>query len=100
MISFLVDVEFNRKPDSLKGKFQLRVFNSVRLVRLDFNGSSHLNPDHSRVGTSHLHIYREGYHDRWAYDPPKDSFRNLNDAANTLREFLAYCNVINIPPIR
>ena len=97
---FLVDVAFNRKKNSLKGNYQLRVNGTVRLLRLDFNGPIHTNPDGSRVGTNHLHIYKEGDHNRWAYEPPKDYFSNFNDAANALREFLKYCNVINIPAIR
>ena len=97
---FHVDIEFNRRPNSLKGKYQLRVRGKVRLLRLDFNGPSHSNPDGSEVGETHLHIYKEGEHDQWAYEPPKDYFSDFNDAANTLREFLEYCNVDNVPEIR
>lgn len=97
---FLVDVLFNRRPYTLKGKCQLRVHRMVRLLRLDSNGRVHSNLDDSLVDGTHLHIYKEGSHDRWAYPPPENIFSNLEDAATTLREFLVYCNVTNIPTIR
>ena len=91
--SFVIDVEFKRRRNSLKGKCQLRSRRTVRLLRLDSNGSRHLNPDGSKVGQTHMHLYKEGDSDRWGYELPKNMFTNLDDAATTLREFLKYCNV-------
>ena len=30
-------------------------------------GSPHTNPDDQIIGGTHLHIYKEGFDDRWAY---------------------------------
>lgn len=98
--SFRVDIQFSRRSNSLKGNYQLRVHSNVPLLRLDFNGPSHSNPDGSKVGGNHLHIYKEGEEDRWAYEPPRKSFSEFNNAARILQEFLKYCNVLNIPTIR
>src|SRR5260370_38109312 len=50
-----------------KLKFQNRARQVVILVRLDVDGAPHTNPDGQRLGGTHIHIYREGYDDRWAY---------------------------------
>lgn len=80
---FLVDVLFNRRPYTLKGKCQLRVYRMVRLLRLDSNGRVHSNPDDSLVDGTHLHIYKEGSHDQWAYPLPENIFSEFEDAATT-----------------
>lgn len=98
--TFVVDVQFGSRRNTRKGKCQLRVRNSVRLLRLDYNGPVHSNPDDSVVGGTHLHLYKERDSDRWAYEPPNNMFSDLYDNARTLQEFLTYCNVTNIPLIR
>lgn len=58
-------------------------------------GNTHTNPDKTDIGGTHLHIYREGYDDKWALPLP-GIFTNTNDLVKTLKEFLAYCKVVNI----
>src|SRR5579885_152718 len=50
-----------------KLKFQNRVRTVVVLVRLDVDGAPHTNPDGQRLAGTHLHLFKEGYDDRWAY---------------------------------
>lgn len=50
----------------VKGTYQNRGRGVVILARLDFGGAPHRNPDDVEVPCPHLHIYREGYGDRWA----------------------------------
>ena len=50
-----------------KLKFQNRVRTAVILVRLDVDGAPHTNPDGAYLTGTHLHLFREGYEDRWAY---------------------------------
>lgn len=38
----------------------------IPLIRLCVNGSTHTNPDGTRVGGTHWHIYREGFDDSFA----------------------------------
>ena len=69
------------------------------LVRIDLGGPPHRNPDGEEVGTPHIHVYREGYGDKWAFPVPGDRFRELADVWTTLEDFLRYCNVTRPPDI-
>ncbi|KJU85379.1 prophage protein [Candidatus Magnetobacterium bavaricum] len=39
----------------------------IILLRLCFGGHPHRNPDDTEISSPHLHRYREGYADKWAY---------------------------------
>jgi hypothetical protein len=69
------------------------------LARLDFGGPPHRNPDGEEIPCPHLHLYREGYGDKWAVPIPVDRFPNVNDLWLTLQDFMDYCNVIEPPQI-
>lgn len=71
----------------------------VVLVRLDLGGAPHRNPDDTEVPAPHLHIYREGYGDKWAIAVPAEHFRDTGDRWATLEDFLRYCNVTQPPRI-
>jgi hypothetical protein len=92
---FCLDIRRGR-IDLRKGTYQKRGREVVTLVRLDFGGAPHRNPDESEVPSPHLHIYKEGYGDRWAYPVPS-SFTNTSDLRKTLDEFMTYCNVTEKP---
>jgi hypothetical protein len=95
---FFLDVSRGR-IDFLKGKYQNRGRQVVVLVRLDFGGPPHRNPDDTEVIAPHLHVYREGFADKWAMTVPKDKFPNPADLWRTLEDFMGYCNVIERPNI-
>ena len=83
----------------MKRNHHLRVKKAIGLARLDLDGPPHRNPDGVEVGPRHLHIYREGYGLKWAYDVP-EQFTSLDDAYKTLSDFMKYCNVIQPPEIK
>lgn len=58
-------LDINRKRISLTTGYQACGQKVVVLARLDF-AAPHRNPDGSEVGVPHLHLYREGYGDKWA----------------------------------
>lgn len=93
---FLLDVSRGRL-DLRKQTFQNRARKTIVLARLDLGGRPHRNPDDSPVDSPHLHVYREGYHDRWAYPVPQDRFPNLGDPHRVLGDFLRFCNVVDPP---
>ncbi len=95
---FLLDVSRGR-IDLLKVKMQNRGRQVVVLVRLDLGGAPHRNPDDEEIASPHLHLYREGYGDKWAIPLPADRFRNAADAWTTFEDFLRYCNVTQPPRI-
>jgi hypothetical protein len=93
---FLLDV--NRSYISLeKVTYQTRTRQIFILARLDLNGAPHRNPDDTEIAGPHLHLYREGYADKWAFPVPTASFTDLSDRWNTLHEFMTYCNVTKQP---
>ncbi|MGV8088368.1 MAG: DUF6978 family protein [Methanomicrobiales archaeon] len=76
--------------DLSKGTYQNRAMQVVILVRLDFGGAPHRNPDDEEIPAPHLHIYREGYGDKWAIPAPLDKFPDLQDLWTTLQDFMNY----------
>lgn len=85
------------KIDSLKVKYQTRARHVIVLVRLDLSGPPHRNPDGEEIKSPHLHIYREGYADKWACSISNDKFSNPSDLWLTLSEFLKFCNISQPP---
>jgi len=69
-----------------------------RLVRVDIGGSPHRNPDHTKVLCPHIHIYKEGYDDKWAYPLSDYAFRTPNDIMVVLEDFAKFCKIIELPP--
>jgi len=51
----------------------------VVLLRLDLKGSPLRNPNDEVIPCPHLHIYREGFGDKWAYPLAEG-----NSAASTI----------------
>lgn len=96
--NFLLDVS-RGKIDLLKGTYQNRARQIVILVRLDFGGQPHRNPDGQEVPSPHLHLYREGYGDKWAVPIPIRDFPNMQDSWQTLQDFMKYCNIVEAPNI-
>ena len=95
---FLLDLSRGR-IDLAKVKMQNRARLVVVLVRLDLGGAPHRNPDGQEVPCPHLHLYREGYGDKWAVPVPPDRFPDPSDLWATLANFMAYCNISQPPHI-
>lgn len=95
---FLLDLRRGR-IDLAKGTYQNRGRQVVVLVRLDLGGAPHRNPDGEEMDSPHLHIYREGFGDKWAMPVPED-FRDLTNPWQTLDDFMRYCNIVEPPNIR
>ena len=83
-----------------KVKYQTRGKKVVVLVRLDIDGAPHTNPDGTRIDGAHLHIYREGFEDKWAYPIDPEEFSNLSDIYHAFRDFCRYCNIRNVPSLQ
>lgn len=109
---FMIDI--NRgKLRLTKCTYQERHNAIIILVRLDVDGPPHTNPDLSAVplpylmpyngktiDCPHLHLYVEGFMDKWAIPAPNDKFVNTTDLYKTLHDFFSYCNVIDPPTIQ
>ena len=96
---FVLDLRRGR-IDLARGTYQTRGRQVVVLVRLDFGGAPHRNPDGEEIGSPHLHLYREGYGDKWAIGVPSDHFTDLGDRWQTLDDFMRYCSIVEPPIVR
>jgi len=96
---FLLDVTRSR-IDLAKITYQNRGRVVVILMRLDVNGPPHRNPDGVQMPCPHLHIYREGFGDKWAFPLPVGKFMNLDDMTQTLSDFMGECNVTPQPIVQ
>jgi len=108
---FKLDVNRRNRINTLKCTYQNRYQIIIPLIRIDVNGPPHDNPDHSTVGRNHIHIYREGFDDKFAYELNKqgltkllqelnlssDLIGSLNlDTNDLLKLFFDFCRLINI----
>lgn len=83
-----------------KLRFQNRVRVAVILVRLCVYGAPHTNPDGTRLSGTHLHLFKEGYDDKWAYPADPRRFSQLSDPGKTFHDFCAFCNIESPPPVQ
>ena len=97
--AFLLDIRRGR-VDFRKVTYQNRTRLVTILARLDLGGAPHENPDGEVVPSPHLHVYKEGYADKWAEPVPKQTFPNINDPWKTLGDFMTFCNVTKQPNIQ
>ncbi len=79
-------------------KYQLMYGKSTILYRLEYAASPHINPDYQTIPCPHLHYYREGYADGWAKVIDQE-FGDPRDLLACFKGFLAYCNIVQSPPI-
>ena len=94
--SFLLDLHQGRLLLQ-KATLQNRARQVVILVRLDIGGPPHRNPDGVIILCPHLHLYREGYGDKWASPVPLDKFKDTSDPWHTLHHFMNYCQIVEPP---
>jgi hypothetical protein len=94
--NFLLDMS-RGKIDLLKGSYQNRSRQVIILVRLDFGGQPHRNPDDQEIPSPHLHLFREGYGDKWATPVPSNFFPDTSDLWRLLEDFMVFCHIIEPP---
>ncbi len=82
-----------------KATYQNRARQAIILMRLDLDGPPHTNPDGQEIPCPHLHIYREGYGDKWASPVPVARYPNVTDLFSTFEEFMRHCNITQPPQI-
>jgi hypothetical protein len=94
--SFILDVR-RYQIRMTKATYQQRARHTIILMRLDLDGPPHRNPDGEEIPCPHLHIYREGYGDKWAILAPLDRYPDPSDLFRTFTAFMEHCN-ITAPP--
>ncbi len=76
-----------------KFKYQTRGRRAIVLVRLDIDSAPHTNPDGSEVGPTHVHVYREGFDDKWACELDPKFFGEDLGYRPLLERFCAFCHI-------
>jgi hypothetical protein len=89
---FQLDIRRGRL-DLAKVTQQNRARRVIILVRLDLGGPPHRNPDGVELPCPHLHVFREGYGDKWAVPLPSEKFPEPGNLWQSLQDFLRFCNV-------
>jgi hypothetical protein len=95
---FMLDISRGR-INLAKGTYQNRAKQCIPLVRLDFGGPPHTNPDGEIIPAPHIHVYREGFADKWAQLLPPDRFGSSADAWALLQSFYEFCAIVEPPRI-
>ena len=95
---FLLDL-WRGRLELNKITYQNRVHQMIILIRLDLTGKPHKNPDDEIITGPHIHIYKEGYADKWPYPLSSESFSDIADRWQTLKDFMKYCNIVQEPYI-
>ena len=95
---FMLDV-YNGRIELSKYTYNHRARKAIVLARLDIAGPPHRNPDDEEIDCPHLHLYKEGYADKWAYPVSEHSFSDPDDAWQLFQEFMDFCNVKEKPNI-
>jgi hypothetical protein len=97
--SFMLDITRSQLKLT-KATYQNRARQVVILMRLDLDGPPHRNPDDQDVPCPHLHIYREGYGDKWAVPAPALVYPDTKDLFSTFESFMQHCNITQKPRIQ
>lgn len=83
-----------------KYTFQNRSRTIIILIRVDVGDTlEHTNPDGTRVSGSHIHFYKEGYDEKFAFPLGEYAFRDAKDIVRTFEDFANQCHIQNVPPI-
>jgi hypothetical protein len=90
--NFMLDVT-RAQIKLTKATYENRVRQAIVLMRLDLDGPPHRNPDGSEILCPHLHIYREGFGDKWAITAPVERYTNTLDLYSTCEAFLQHCHI-------
>ena len=83
-----------------KATYQNRARITIILMRLDLDGPPHRNPDGAEIPCPRVHLYREGYGDKWAIPAPLATYTNTLDLFSTIEAFMQQCNIPDPPKIQ
>jgi hypothetical protein len=81
-----------------KNTLQTRARKTIILARIDIGGPPHRNPNGEEIQCPHLHLYKQGFNDKWAVPLP-EIFSNPSDGLQTLTEFMDFCTIVTKPII-
>lgn len=91
--------------DFYRGSFELskytvnnRYRQTIIMLRYD-NGGRHTNPDGVLFEGPHVHLYREGYNDKFAFPVSEINVLESDTMENVFNKIMHFCNVKRFPTI-
>ena len=91
--------------DFYRGSFEIskytvnkRYRQTIILLRYD-NGGRHTNPDGETFQGAHVHLYKEGYNDKFAYPVSKIGVDETDNIETVFNKVMQFCNVKGVPSI-
>ena len=91
--------------DFYRGSFELskytinkRYRQTIIMLRYD-NAGRHTNPDGVLFEGRHIHLYREGYNDKFAFSVSEIGITDVNGMEIVFNKIMQFCNVIKFPSI-
>ena len=96
--TFLLD--FSRTSIKIE-KFSLNKRFKTAIILLRYCSSGiHTNPDLSTIDGAHIHLYREDYDDKFAFDPMEIGIQPTFGMEQILKKILEYTNIEALPTIQ
>lgn len=91
--------------DFYRGSFELsrytvnkRYRQTVIMLRYD-NGGRHTNPDGVLFQGKHVHLYREGYNDKFAFPVSEIGITDIDQMETVFNKIMQFCNIKRFPTI-
>lgn len=89
--------------DFYRGSFELAKYTANKRFRQTLimfrydNAGRHTNPDGESFDGPHVHLYREGFNDKFAFPVSKIDIREDESMEDKFRKILHFCNIIECP---
>lgn len=91
--------------DFYRGSFELskytineRYRQTIIMLRFD-NCGRHTNPDGVFFEGPHVHLYREGYNDKFAFPVSEVNVSNTDTMEQVFKKIMHFCNIKKLPTI-
>lgn len=91
--------------DFYRGSFELskytinkRYRQIIVLLRYD-NGGRHTNPDGETFFGRHVHLYKEGYNDKFAFPVSMINVLDTDSIETVFKKIMYFCNIKKFPSI-
>jgi len=91
--------------DFYRGSFEIskytvnkRYRQTIILLRYD-NGGRHTNPDGVTFDGAHVHLYKEGCNDKFAYPISEIGIDETDNMETVFKKIMHFCNVKRFPSI-
>ncbi len=68
------------------------------MLRYD-NGGRHTNPDGVLFEGPHVHLYREGYNDKFTFSVLEVNVTGTDTMGQVFKKIMHFCNVNQVPTI-